>query len=85
MQYDDGGKIASTGKVNLNLLQQLNELNYYSQPAPKSLSNDFGTTVVYPIIENAHLAVEDALRTYTEHIAIQIKAAVINDEPNNSG
>jgi len=78
LPYDDGGKIASAGKVNFKLLQQLNELSYYSQPAPKSLSNEFGTTVVYPIIENAQLSVEDALRTYTEHIALQLKAVFAN-------
>jgi anhydro-N-acetylmuramic acid kinase len=80
LPYDDGGKIASSGKVNPGLLQQLNELPFYSQPAPKSLSNSFGTTIVYPIIENAGLSVEDALSTYIEHMALQIKAAIIQHE-----
>ncbi len=84
-QYDDGGKLASTGKVNVDLLKQLNELSYYTQPAPKSLSNDFGTRVVYPIIENSQLSVEDALRTYVEHIALQVKAVIVNVEQVTSG
>lgn len=84
LAYDDGGNIASTGKVNINLLQQLNQLDFYSQPAPKSLSNSFGTTIVYPIIESAHLSVEDALRTYTEHIALQVKAVIVNNESKGS-
>jgi anhydro-N-acetylmuramic acid kinase len=84
LQYDEGGKIASAGKVNLELLQKLNALSYYDQPAPKSLSNDFGTTIVYPTIKNAQLSVEDALRTYTEHIALQIKGAITNIEHETS-
>ena len=80
LPYDKGGMIAASGKVDDSLLQQLNALDYYSQPAPKSLGNQFGTSVVFPIIENAGLSVEDALRTYAEHIALQIKAAIIDNE-----
>jgi anhydro-N-acetylmuramic acid kinase len=78
--YDDGGKIAASGNINEQLLQQLNQLDYYRQPAPKSLGNSFGTDTVYKMIEDATLTVEDALRTYTEHIALQVKAAICKEE-----
>jgi anhydro-N-acetylmuramic acid kinase len=81
--YDDGGKIAASGKLNEQILMQLNKLDYYRQPAPKSLGNNFGTDTVYTIIEDAMLTVEDALRTYTEHIALQIKAAIEDQIENN--
>ncbi|MDN3658797.1 anhydro-N-acetylmuramic acid kinase [Ferruginibacter paludis] len=74
--YDDAGKIAASGKLNEQLLEQLNQLDYYRQPAPKSLANSFGTDTVYQLIEDASLTVEDALRTYTQHIAAQVKAAI---------
>jgi len=74
--YDDEGKMAATGSVNSNLLNQLNELSYYQQPSPKSLANDFGTATVYPILQQYQLSTADGLRTYVEHIAIQIKNAV---------
>lgn len=80
LPYDKGGRIAASGKMDDRLLQQLNALDYYSQSAPKSLGNQFGISVVYPIIENAGLSVEDALSTYAEHIALQIKAAIIDDD-----
>ena len=80
LPYDDGGRIASSGKVDDNLLRQLNALNFYKRSAPKSLGNEFGTSVIYPMIENADLSVEDALSTYAEHIAQQIKAAIIDNE-----
>ena len=75
-EYDDGGQIAATGKVNTALLEKLNALDYYKQTYPKSLANDFGTDVVYPIIKNAGIEIKDAVRTYTEHIAFQIKKAI---------
>src|SRR6266487_3759870 len=75
--YDDGGRIAESGKINQELLNKLNELEYYKQSHPKSLANDFGTDTVYPLIKDSKSRTEDALRTYVEHIAIQIKGAVL--------
>ena len=71
--YDEGGTMASSGKIIDELLQQLNELDYYSMPPPKSLANSFGTDIIYPLIKSFNLPVEDALCTYVEHIAMQIK------------
>ena len=73
MDYDDGGKIASLGKINNVLLEKLNSLEYYFLPHPKSLANSFGTDIVYPLIKNFNLSAEDALCTYVEHVCIQIK------------
>jgi len=84
--YDDEGKMAANGRVNSHLLNQLNELSYYRQPFPKSLANDFGTATVYPILQQYQLSTADALRTYVEHVAVQIKNAVqsvITGEPVN--
>lgn len=75
-EYDAGGEIASGGKINAALLQQLAGLPYYSQPYPKSLANEFGTNDVYPLVDSFHLSTADALRTYVEHIVQQIKAAI---------
>lgn len=74
--FDEGGQIASGGRVDEKLLSLLNDLEYYSLPYPKSLSNDFGTDVVYTLIRNKRISAEDGLRTYVEHVAIQIKNAM---------
>ncbi len=74
--FDAGGEMARSGTVNETLLQQLNALHYYSQPYPKSLANEFGTGEVYPIIQQSGCSIADALATYTEHIAMQLKHAV---------
>ena len=47
-------------------------LDIIKKPFPKSLANDFGTDTVYPLVLKAGLSPEDALRTYTEHIALQV-------------
>ena len=74
--FDEGGQMASSGRINEKLLLLLNDLEYYKLPYPKSLSNDFGTDVVYTLIRNKKISAEDGLRTYVEHVAIQIKNAV---------
>ena len=76
--FDDDGKIAAAGNINNELLQKLNALEYYKLPYPKSLANNFGTETVYPLLKIFLISVEDALRTYVEHIVVQIKNAISN-------
>ncbi|HEY4153921.1 MAG TPA: anhydro-N-acetylmuramic acid kinase [Puia sp.] len=74
--YDEEGKLASAGSLQEALLGQLNGFAYYQRPFPKSLSNEFGLKEIFPVIKKANLSKEDALRTYVEHIALQISDAV---------
>jgi anhydro-N-acetylmuramic acid kinase len=75
-EYDEGGKIAAPGEVDTSLLNTLNALSYYTQPYPKSLANSFGTDEVFPIVQSFALPLQDKLRTYVEHIAVQIANSV---------
>ena len=74
--YDEGGALAATGTVNEALLNELNELPYYQRPFPKSLDNEFGIETIIPMIGRHCMATNDALRTYVEHIAVQVAKAV---------
>lgn len=74
LAYDEGGKLAATGRVHGDVLQRLNALPYYKEAPPKSLANEFGMQTVLPMLGG--LSVPDALRTYVEHIAQQVKSAV---------
>lgn len=76
--FDENGEIASSGMVHEGLLEQLNSLEYYRLPYPKSLANDFGTDIVYPLIKSAGLSIPDTLRTSSEHIALQICNALFS-------
>jgi anhydro-N-acetylmuramic acid kinase len=77
-EYDAGGAIASTGSIHEELLNNLNELDYYKLPYPKSLANNFGTDEVYPFIKNYNLNHNDALRTCVAHIVHQVKTSIEN-------
>lgn len=70
--FDENGEMAASGMIDEGLLAKLDSLEYYRLPYPKSLANDFGTDVVYPLIKSAVLSIPDALRTLSEHIALQI-------------
>ncbi len=83
LEYDDRGKIASKGNVHEGLLNQLNQLEFYKQSAPKSLGLEWVKTHVFPIIDKLELKTEDILRTFTEHISIQI-ALVLKDKVSST-
>jgi anhydro-N-acetylmuramic acid kinase len=89
-RYDDKGQMSVMGNVNHALLEKLNDLPYYLQPYPKSLANDFGIEVVFPLIKSFGLTHNDSLRTYTEHVVKQLTAAVkanftLDIEEGNTG
>ncbi len=72
--FDPAGAMAAEGKVDKKLLDILNELEYYRLPHPKTLSLDFASDVIFPLIDDMSLSVHDALRTAVEHIAVQVAA-----------
>ncbi len=76
MDMDAGGAMAAGGTVDILLLEKLNALDFYKLTWPKSLANEYGTAVVYPLIKAAGISNTNALATYTEHIAIQAAASV---------
>jgi anhydro-N-acetylmuramic acid kinase len=78
MDYDDKGQLSRTGKVSEKLLNELNALDFYQQKFPKSLGFEFVKEIVLPIIESFKIPIEDKLRTFTEHVALQTALALPN-------
>lgn len=74
--FDDEGNLARTGKVNIELLDELNALKYFQQIPPKSLGIEWVDKYVLPLIDSYSLKVPDILRTFVEHIAFQIAACL---------
>jgi anhydro-N-acetylmuramic acid kinase len=70
--YDDAGNFAKSGNVNQDLLQQLNDLDFYKATYPKSLGMEFVNTAIFPLINSFTIDINDKLRTFVEHIAIQV-------------
>lgn len=85
--FDDNGMISSKGSIHLQLLEDLNSLEYYELPAPKSLGKEWVVDKVIPLIESYSISIEDKLKTFTEHAAMQIAGNIKNataDEQNSS-
>ena len=76
LEYDENGLLAESGQLNQLLLDQLNELDYYSQPWPKSLGVEWFNEYFSPLLEASTLPVEDLLHTCAEHIAFQIASHI---------
>ena len=72
LDYDDKGNIARSGKINSELLAELNALDYYKKPFPKSLGFEFVKETVLPLLEKYSIPIEDKMYTFTEHIAMQV-------------
>jgi len=77
--YDENGNIASSGKINKKLLNELNNINYYSLLHPKSLGKEWFDNYFKPILDSSNTNVENKLRTVCLHIAQQISAILPND------
>ena len=70
--YDEDGEIAASGKLNTELLQHLNNLDYYSKKAPKSLGLEWVQSTIFPILKSSGISSEDILHTFVEHVSIQL-------------
>lgn len=71
-EFDDRGQIASSGKINSELLNELNKLEFYRKLPPKSLGLEWVQQEVFPVIDNLEKNIPSILRTFIEHSAIQI-------------
>ncbi len=81
LDYDDKGHMASTGSINQLLLQDLNSLEFYSAPYPKSLGLEWVDKHIFPLINSSKTTLNDVLRTFVEHVAIKL-ALEINKTKN---
>jgi len=70
--YDENGDLAASGKVNENLLDELNSLPFYAEKAPKSLGLEWVRDEIFPILKSSEDNAKNILRTFTEHIAVQL-------------
>jgi len=76
--YDDGGSIAAEGEIIEELLSELDALDFYKQPYPKSLGFEFVKQTVLPLMERYDATAQNKLATFTEHVARQIAAVILH-------
>lgn len=80
LEFDRDGEIARKGNICTPLLTALNDMDFYKQEGPKSLGREWVETNVYPLLESFGLSLEDMLRTFYEHAAIQVAEVVKANE-----
>jgi anhydro-N-acetylmuramic acid kinase len=77
LKYDDKGKIASSGKLNIELFDCLQSLDYYKQISPKSLGIEWVNKNILPLINSfSEIPLEDLLNTFSKHFASQIDSNI---------
>lgn len=70
--FDEGGEIARNASIDRALLQQLNELPFYKQKAPKSLGLEWVQETVLPLLDASRSSSEEKIATFTKHVAMQL-------------
>lgn len=75
LSYDPEGSIGGAGSLNQPLLTELNNLPFYQSKGPKSLGKEWVLENILPILGKYPIQLEDKLRTFYEHIAIQLTNA----------
>ncbi|MBN1199588.1 MAG: anhydro-N-acetylmuramic acid kinase [Bacteroidales bacterium] len=81
--FDENGEVARSGSLLPDLLETLNQLEFYHRPPPKSLGKEWVDDSIRPLLHNAlsHWAqgirnpasgIQNLLHTFTEHIATQV-------------
>lgn len=76
--YDAGGEMARQGRLYDKMLERLNKLPFYSIEGPKSLGKSWLEGRFLPIIDRSTSSIETKLRTFSEHVAVQM-GRVLNE------
>lgn len=74
LPYDDGGQLAAGGKLLPGLLEEVESLDFFTQPYPKSLGNDWVREAMVAPYLKYEASVEDRLHTACVQIARRIAA-----------
>lgn len=81
--FDKNGERAEQGHINIALVEELNLLNFYHQPFPKSLGFEWVMNEFLTIVDKYDISIEDKLRSCVEHFVIQIKNTFALYDINN--
>jgi len=76
LDYDKDGALARKGRTNRRMLEQLNHLEFYKLPFPKSIGFEWFVEKVLPIVEATDDRIENLLHTSIHHICEQIALQV---------
>lgn len=69
-KYDENGSTAKQGKIDKTLLKNLDKIEFYNLPHPKSLGFEWLNDNIFPYLD--HQSPENLLATFSTHIVNQI-------------
>ena len=75
--YDDNGRMAASGRLRNDVIQQVNDWPYYVLPYPKSLDNSQVLDLIDTLSTTFNYSSNDMLHTMTQHIAMKISDAFV--------
>lgn len=75
-EFDEGGRNASSGKINSSLLKKLNRINERWRKKRPSLGREFFEKHIQPLFDDESISLHDRLRTCCESIAIEFDQAL---------
>lgn len=74
--FDRNGEMAKSGKINKELLSQLNSIYSRMHSKRPSLGREGFEEKIQPLLSREHIPVSDRLRTFCESIANEIKLSI---------
>ncbi len=77
LDYDDGGRLASSGTIQPEIPVFLNQWSYYNQPYPKSLDNTEVVELIKKLDQTFDYSTEDFMRSSVEHVSEKIAEAFL--------
>jgi len=78
--FDIDGKAGQLGITDSNLLNQLNQIDFYQQPYPKSLGKEWVDKFILPVLTRSAVEINHQISTFYDHVSDQI-TRVISDNP----
>ena len=83
LEYDKGGKLATNGTINFNLVKELDSLPFYQMDFPKSLGFEWVEREFLTIVNKYDLSTEDKLISCMQHMVNQLSLVFKNYDINN--
>jgi anhydro-N-acetylmuramic acid kinase len=79
LAYDQDGNLAKKGAINKQMLNALNNLEFYKLPFPKSIGYEWFVNKVIPIIETTDDSLENLLYTCVHHVTDKIAEQILKN------
>lgn len=74
--FDRNGEMGRRGNIHRELLEAMNQLDFYWIEGPKSLGREWFLAHFLPLLKQSRLPADDLMSTLQEHIAIQISRGI---------